>query len=97
MAVEVLLGEPPIEIITADIIRNLRAPDGAKPCPDGLRRGLAWIGARALPLPEAVAAARKRKHVREYVNWALMALGYGAGYGSGGRMTTRTSERDDEA
>ena len=85
MGVTVLLGDAPQDIITADVIRNLTAPDGSKPCAEGLRAALDWIGDRALPLPEAIASARKSSRVREYVGWALTALGsgYGSGYGYG--------------
>jgi hypothetical protein len=81
--VEVLLGAPPVETITADVIRNLTAPDGSKPCGEGLRAGLKWIGNRALSLPEAVREARESARVREYVAWAMAALGYGDGDGYG--------------
>ena len=83
MEVAVLLGAAPPETITAEVIRNLRGPGGAKPCEKGLTVALIWIGDRTLPLCEAVAAARKSRTVREYVDWALLALGYGYGYGSG--------------
>jgi hypothetical protein len=81
--VQVLLGDPPVETITADVIRNLTGADGSKPCGEGVRAGLKWIGNRALSLPEAVREARESARVREYVAWALAALGYGSGSGSG--------------
>ena len=80
-----LLGELPPEVITADVIRGLVAPNGALPCADGIAAGLSWIGDRALPLAEAVREAEEDDNVREYVDWALDALGSGdgSGYGSG--------------
>jgi hypothetical protein len=74
----------PLPIVTADLIRSLRASDGSAPCADGLKAGLRWIGERALPLDRALDELRKsRSAVREYAGWALDALGYGYGYGSG--------------
>jgi hypothetical protein len=83
VGVEILLGDPPIETITADVIRNLRACDGSSPCSEGLQAGLRWIGNRTLSLPDAIRLARKSATVREYIEWALTALGYGSGDGSG--------------
>jgi hypothetical protein len=82
VAVVSLLGELPV--ITADTIRNLR--NGSEgPCSEGLKAGLRWIGDRSLRLDEAIEEARRKRGVREYVGWALAALGYGSGdgYGSG--------------
>jgi hypothetical protein len=74
----------PLPLVTADLIRSLRAADGSAPCPDGLAAGLRWLGDRALPLEEALEELRRsRRGAREYVGWALAALGYGYGYGSG--------------
>jgi hypothetical protein len=82
VGVESLLD--PLPMVTADLIRSLRAPDGSAPCPDGLAVGLRWIGDRALPLDEALDELRRsRDAVREYAGWALTALGYGSGDGSG--------------
>jgi hypothetical protein len=74
----------PLPLVTADLIRSLRAADGSAPCPDGLAAGLRWLGDRALPLEEALEELRRsRRGAREYVGWALAALGYGDGSGSG--------------
>jgi hypothetical protein len=82
--VEVILGTlpAPLAVVTAETIRTLRAPDGARPCAEGLRAALRWIGDRSLPFEAALAEARK-KIARDFVEWAIAALSYGYGYGYG--------------
>jgi hypothetical protein len=70
-------------VVNADLIRNLRAPDGSRPCSEGLRVVLKWIGDKALPFDAAVEKARKSRLVGSYVEWALTAIGSGSGSGFG--------------
>ena len=82
MAITVLLGTP-TEQISAATIRRLVAPDGSKPCAEGLRAGLRWIGTRTLSLTDAINEARDNALVSDYVDWALRAIDYGDGSGDG--------------
>ncbi len=86
-AVVVLLGVLPMPpaIVNADVIRGLRAPNGAAPCEGGLDAALQWIGDRSLPFDDAVAEAQKNPAVAPHVQWGLEAIGsgYGSGYGYG--------------
>ena len=83
--VDVILGSVPgpPSVITADVIRALRSPTGERPCAEGLKAALRWIGDRALPYLEALEAAKKASSLREYLDWGLQALGYGSGCGDG--------------
>ena len=82
MAVVSLLD--PLPVVTAELIRSLRSPDGGAPCKEGLTAALRWIGDRSLALDEALEELRRGRHAaRAYVGWALVALGYGYGSGSG--------------
>ena len=86
MAVKTIFGRcpKPPRLITARSIRRLRAPDGSKPCPEGLKAALSWIGDRRVPLARALQEAETK--LREWFDWGLSAMGMtgsGYGYGSG--------------
>ena len=76
-----VLPTPPA-VVSAETIRALRAPEGDRPCADGLRAALRWIGDRALPFEVAIVEAREKVGA-EFFEWGMRALGYGFGDGDG--------------
>src|SRR5690606_38576997 len=87
VGVRVLFGSPPSppSIISAEVLRGLRAPDGSRPCRDGLGRALRWIGDREIPIEQALEEAQSVLESSD-IEWARRALGisgYGYDYGDG--------------
>lgn len=88
VGVRVLFGSPPSPpIISAEVLRGLRAPDGSRPCRDGLGRALRWIGDREIPIEQALEEAQSVLASSD-IEWGRRALGisgsgydYGYGYG----------------
>ena len=76
-----VLPTPPA-VVSAETIRALRAPEGDRPCADGLRAALRWIGDRALPFEVAIVEAREKVGA-EFFEWGMRALGFGYGFGDG--------------
>ena len=69
-------------MVTAQWCRDLRYPDGAKPCEDGLRRALDVIGDRTeAPLIEVLSGVSEED--REWAEVAIGAGGNGDGNGNG--------------
>ena len=86
MGLRLLYGPPLGEIdvpdrLTAEWARALQDRYGAKPCSDGLARGIALIDGGATALPDLLSALIKSD--REWLKAALSGHGYGDGHGYG--------------
>ena len=86
MGLRLLYGPPLGEIdvpdrLTAEWARALQDRCGAKPCSDGLARGIALIDGGATALPDLLSALIKSD--REWLKAALSGYRYGSGYGDG--------------
>lgn len=84
MGVRVILGEQlpsPPSVISAEVLRGLRAPDGSRPCRNGIGRALRWIGDREIQIEQALEEAKSALSSDD-LEWGLRALGI-SGYGDG--------------
>lgn len=86
MVVRILFGSPPSPppVLSAEVLRGLRAPDGSRPCRVGLDKALRWIGDREIPIEQALEEAKSALSSDD-LEWGRRALGisgYGSGYGS---------------
>lgn len=87
VGVRVLFGAVPEvpPVLSAEVLRGLRAPDGSSPCQDGIDRALRWIGDREIPIEQALEEAESVLTPGD-LEWGLRAFwisgnGYGDGYG----------------
>lgn len=80
MGVRIFFGPPtaPPSVISADVLRGLRAPDGSRPCRDGIGKALLWIGDREIPIEQALEEA-KSVLTSDDLEWGLSALGISGG------------------
>jgi len=83
VGVRIFFGPPtaPPSVISADVLRGLRSPDGSRPCRDGIGEALRWIGDREIPIEQALEEAKSVLTPGD-LEWGLSALGV-AGYGHG--------------
>lgn len=83
MGVRILFGSPPAlpPVLSAEVLRGLRAPDGSRPCRGGLHKALRWIGDREIPIEQALEEAEGVLSSGD-LEWGRGSLGI-SGYGSG--------------
>ena len=99
MGLRLLYGPPLGEIdvpdrLTAEWARALQDRYGAKPCSDGLARGIALIDGGATALPDLLSALIKSD--REWLKAALSGYRYGYGYGYGDGYGYGTGDGDGD-
>lgn len=93
MGVRILFGSAPEvpPVLSAEVLRALRAPGGERPCSEGLTEALQWIGDREIPIEQALEEVEGVLASGD-LEWGRIALGvsgygdgdgYGSGYGDG--------------